>query len=182
MTPVLEGLMQNDFPLTLNHIRRRLGNGNHGAEVVTLGDDGASVTSATHAEVSARIDRLARVLQGLGVTQGERVATFAWNNQRHFELYFAVPCTGAVLHTLNIRLFEEQITYIVNHAEDRVIFVDDSLVPMLEKLAPSFETVEHYVVMGDPPGGGGGAPPPPPDSPPHAIQRLRRRPRRYPAI
>jgi fatty-acyl-CoA synthase len=150
MTPVLEGLMQNDFPLTLNHIRRRLGNGNHGSEVVTLADDGASVNSVTHAEVSARIDRLARVLQGLGVTQGERVATFAWNNQRHFELYFAVPCTGAVLHTLNIRLFEEQITYIVNHAEDRVIFVDDSLVPMLEKLAPSFETVEHYVIMGNP--------------------------------
>jgi fatty-acyl-CoA synthase len=151
MTPVLEGLMQNDFPLTLNHIRRRLGNGNHGSEVVTLADDGASVNSVTHAEVSARIDRLARVLQGLGVNQGERVATFAWNNQRHFELYFAVPCTGAVLHTLNIRLFEEQITYIVNHAEDRVIFVDDSLVPMLEKLAPSFETVEHYVVMGSQP-------------------------------
>jgi fatty-acyl-CoA synthase len=149
MSAVLEGLMQNDFPLTLNHIRRRLGNGNHGAEVVTLAGDGASVSSATHAEVSARIDRLARVLQGLGVTQGERVATFAWNNQRHFELYFAVPCTGAVLHTLNIRLFEEQITYIVNHAEDRVIFVDDSLVPMLQKLAPSFETVEHYVIMGD---------------------------------
>jgi fatty-acyl-CoA synthase len=151
MTPVLEGLMQNDFPLTLNHIRRRLAHGNHGSEVVTLADDGSSVSSATHAEVSARIDRLARVLQRLGVTQGERVATFAWNNQRHFELYFAVPCTGAVLHTLNIRLFEEQITYIVNHAEDRVIFVDDSLVPMLEKLAPSFETVEHYVIMGDPP-------------------------------
>ncbi len=153
MTPVLEGLMQNDFPLTLNHIRRRLGQGNHGSEVVTLADDGSSVTSATHAEVSARIDRLARVLQRLGVTQGERVATFAWNNQRHFELYFAVPCTGAVLHTLNIRLFEEQITYIVNHAEDRVIFVDASLVPILEKLAPSFETVEHYVIMGDPPTG-----------------------------
>ncbi len=57
------------------------------------------------------------------------MGTFAWNNQRHFELYFAVPCIGAVLHTLNIRLFEEQLTYIVNHAEDRVIFVDDSLVP-----------------------------------------------------
>jgi len=77
------------------------------------------------------------------------VGTFAWNNQRHFELYFAIPCTGAVIHTLNIRLFEEQLTYIVNHAEDKVIFVDDSLVPVLEKLAPSFETVAHYVVMGD---------------------------------
>ncbi len=79
----------------------------------------------------------------------DRVGTFAWNNQRHFELYFAVPCIGAVLHTLNIRLFEEQLTYIVNHAEDKVIFVDDSLVPILEKLAPSFHTVERYVVMGD---------------------------------
>ena len=104
---------------------------------------------ATFAEVSERIDRLARVLERLGVEQGQRIATFAWNNQRHFELYFAIPCVGAVLHTLNIRLFEEQLTYIVNHAEDRVIFVDDSLVPVLEKLAPTFETVEHYVVMGD---------------------------------
>jgi fatty-acyl-CoA synthase len=151
MTQMLEGLMQNDFPLTLNHIRRRLAVGNHGAEVVTLAPDGASVARVSHAEVSARIDRLARALRTLGVEQGERVATFAWNNQRHFELYFAVPCLGAVLHTLNIRLFEEQITYIVNHAEDRIIFVDDSIVPMLERLAPSFEKVEHYVIMGDPP-------------------------------
>ena len=83
------------------------------------------------------------------MSQGDRVATFAWNNQHHLELYFAIPCTGAVLHTLNIRLFEEQLTYIVEHAEDRVIFVDDSLVPVLEKLAPTFSGVEHYVVMGD---------------------------------
>jgi fatty-acyl-CoA synthase len=151
MTQMLEGLMQNDFPLTLNHVRRRLAVGNEGAEVVTLAPDGSSVTRASHADVSARIDRLARALQTLGVEQGERVATFAWNNQRHFELYFAVPCLGAVLHTLNIRLFDEQVSYIVNHAEDRIIFVDDSLVPMLEKLAPSFERVEHYVIMGDPP-------------------------------
>ena len=65
------------------------------------------------------------------------MATFAWNNQRHFECYFAIPCIGAVLHTLNIRLFPEQIAYIINHAEDRVIFVDDSLVPLLEPLAPT---------------------------------------------
>src|SRR6202043_518066 len=85
----------------------------------------------------------------LGVEQGDCVGTFAWNNQRHFELYFAAPCTGAVLHTLNIRLFEEQLAYIVNHAEDKLIFVDDSLVALLEKLAPSFDTVAHFVVMGD---------------------------------
>ncbi|HLM87324.1 MAG TPA: long-chain fatty acid--CoA ligase [Solirubrobacteraceae bacterium] len=152
---MLQGLMQDDFPLTLNHLRGRLARCNHGAEVVTLGADGASVTRASHTEVSLRIDRLAHALRALGVEQGERVGTFAWNNQRHFELYFAVPCIGAVLHTLNIRLFEEQLTYIVNHAEDRVIFVDDSLVPMLAKLAPTFKTVECYVVMGDGEGGTG---------------------------
>jgi fatty-acyl-CoA synthase len=148
MTEMLEGLMQDDFPLTLNHIRQRMRTCNQGAEVVTLNEDG-SVQRASHLELTERIDRLARVLDGLGVRQGERVASFAWNNQRHFELYFAAPCVGAVLHTLNVRLFAEQLTYIVNHAEDKVIFVDDSLVPILEKLAPTFEGVEHYVVMGE---------------------------------
>jgi fatty-acyl-CoA synthase len=148
MTEPLQGLMQDDFQLTLNHIRRRMQTCNLGAEVVTLVEDG-SVARASHEEVAGRVARLARVLERLGVQQGDRVGTFAWNNQRHLELYFAVPCSGAVLHTLNIRLFAEQLTYIVNHAEDRVIFVDDSLVPVLEQLAPTFETVEHYVVMGD---------------------------------
>jgi fatty-acyl-CoA synthase len=148
MSAVLPGLMQDDFPLTLHHIRRRMSTSSPDASVLTLAEPG-SVRRASFAEVSARIDRLARVLESLGVRQGERIATFAWNNQRHFELYFAIPCVGAVLHTLNIRLFEEQLSYIVNHAEDRVIFVDDSLVPVLEKLAPTFDTVEHYVVMGD---------------------------------
>ena len=99
--------------------------------------------------MAERVDRLARVLDRLGVKQGDRVGTFAWNNQRHLELYMAVPCIGAVLHTLNIRLFAEQLTYIVNHAEDGVIFVDDSVVPILQELAPTFEGVRHYVVMGD---------------------------------
>jgi fatty-acyl-CoA synthase len=147
MSGALPGLMQDDFPLTLHHIRRRMGTSSPDASVLTLAQPG-SVERATFTEVSERIDRLARALGRLGVEQGQRVATFAWNNQRHFELYFAIPCVGAVLHTLNIRLFEEQLTYIVNHAQDRVIFVDDSLVPVLEKLAPTFQTVEHYVVMG----------------------------------
>jgi fatty-acyl-CoA synthase len=141
------GLMQDDFPLNLHHIRRRMRDVHPGAEVVTLTAPGV-VERATFGEVSKRVDRLARVLGTLGVQQGDRVGTFAWNNQSHFELYMAVPCVGAVLHTLNIRLFEEQLTYIVNHAQDRVIFVDGSLVPLLEKLAPSFADVEHYVVMG----------------------------------
>jgi fatty-acyl-CoA synthase len=149
MREMLEGLMQDDFPLTLNHLRRRLAKNNDGAEVVTLTADGSTVRRASHAEISERVDRLARALRTLGVQQGERVGTFAWNNQRHFELYFAVPCIGAVLHTLNIRLFEEQLTYIVNHAQDRVIFVDESLVAPLAKLVPTFDGVEYYVVMGD---------------------------------
>jgi fatty-acyl-CoA synthase len=144
----LRGLMQDDFPLTLHHILRRLRSGGPQAEVVTLGEEGVR-TRVSYGESAERIDRLARVLTRLGVQQGDRVGTFAWNNQRHFELYFAIPCVGAVLHTLNIRLFEEQLTFIVNHAEDRVIFVDASLVPLLERLAPSFEGVRNYVVMGE---------------------------------
>ncbi len=136
MTQMLEGLMQNDFELTLNHIRGRLGSCNAGSEVVALRTAEGEVERTSHAELSARIDTLARVLQRLGIEQGDRVATFAWNNLRHLELYFAIPCTGAVLHTLNIRLFEEQLTYIVNHAEDRVIFVDDSVVPILRETRP----------------------------------------------
>jgi fatty-acyl-CoA synthase len=148
MSKSLMGLMQDDFPLNLQHIRRRMRDVHPGAEIVTLNPAGA-VQRATFGEASERIDRLARALGRLGVEPGDRVATFAWNNQRHLELYFAIPCVGAVLHTLNIRLFEEQLTYIVNHAEDKAIFVDDSLVPLLEKLAPSFDNVSHYVVMGD---------------------------------
>jgi fatty-acyl-CoA synthase len=115
--------------------------------VVSLEADGP--VRATYAEVADRVDRLGRVLERLGVGPGDRVATFAWNSQRHFELYMAVPSFGAVLHTLNIRLFPEQVQYIVNHAQDRVIFVDGSLVELLAKLAPGFEGEQQYVVMGD---------------------------------
>ncbi len=147
MTEKLQGLMQDDFPLTLHHLLRRIRSCHPHGRVVTLTD--AGTVSASYGEVAERVDRLARVLGQLGIEQGDRVGTFAWNNQRHLELYFAVPCVGAVLHTLNIRLFEEQLTYIVNHAEDRVIFVDDSLVPLLEPLVASLENVEHFIVMGD---------------------------------
>jgi fatty-acyl-CoA synthase len=150
MTEPLMGLMQDDFPLNLQHVRCRMRDVHPQAEVVTLTGDGQGTVRATYGEISARVDRLARALGRLGVEPGDRVGTFAWNNQRHFELYMAVPCVGAVLHTLNVRLFAEQLVYIVNHAEDRVIFVDDSLVPVLEELAPQLPAVEHYIVMGDP--------------------------------
>ncbi len=144
---MLQGLMQDDFQLTLHHPLHRMRSVHPSSEVVTLTDEG--VVRASYGEVAERVDRLARVLDKLGVKQGERVGTFAWNNQRHLELYMAVPCIGAVLHTLNIRLFAEQITYIVNHAQDGVIFVDDSVVPLLEPLVSTFEGVRHFVVMGD---------------------------------
>ncbi len=139
--------MQNDFPLTLQHARRQMRDCHPSAQVATLTPEGT--VRASFGEVCERVDRLARVLERLGIEQGDRVGTFAWNNQRHFELYMAIPCVGAVLHTLNIRLFAEQLTYIVNHAEDRVIFVDDSVVPLLEPLAPTFEGVRNFIVMGD---------------------------------
>jgi fatty-acyl-CoA synthase len=143
----LMGLMQDDFPLNLHHLRRRMISCHPDAQVATLTEQG--VVRARFGEISQRVDRLARVLAQLGVERGDRVGTFAWNNQRHFELYMAVPCYGAVLHTLNIRLFAEQLTYIVAHAQDEVIFVDDSLVPILEQLASSLPGVRHYIVMGD---------------------------------
>jgi acyl-CoA synthetase (AMP-forming)/AMP-acid ligase II len=144
---MLEGLMQDDFPLTLQYVRRRMRSAGQRAEVVTLTDDGR--VRASFGEVCERIDRLARALGRLDIEPGDRVATFAWNSQRHLELYFAIPCIGAVLHTLNIRLFAEQVGYTVNHARDKVIFVDDSLVPLLEPLAPTLRSVRNFVVMGD---------------------------------
>jgi fatty-acyl-CoA synthase len=151
---MIEGLVQHDHPLTIQHILNRMRRVYGDSEVVTLTDSGKE--RASYAEVAGRVDRLCRALESLGVKEGDRVATFAWNSQRHLELYMAVPCMGAVLHMVNIRLFPEQLIYIVNHAEDKVVFVDDSLAPPLAKLADSFETVERFVVMGD--GDDGGLP------------------------
>src|SRR3954449_2746100 len=145
---VLEGLMQNDYPLTVGHVLDRVRRFGADSEVVTLKGQG-DVRRARYPEVAARTDGLAAGLAKLGIGQGDRVGTFMWNNQEHFEAYLAVPSMGAVLNTVNIRLFPEQVVYIVNHAKDRVIFVDDSLVEVLEKVAPEFESVEHIVVGGD---------------------------------
>src|SRR4051794_16388960 len=145
---MLEGLMQHDHPLTLQHVLWRLRTMNGDGEVVTLtGPDGGD--RIRYSELVERVDRLAAALKALGVQQGDRVATFAWNTQRHLELYLAVPCIGAVLHTLNVRLFPEQLTYIANHAKDKLVFVDDCLVETLAKVAPDFETVERFIVLGD---------------------------------
>ena len=144
---MLEGLVQHDYQLTIQHVRARMRDVFADSEVVT--QEAGGRRRATFADVVARADRLAGALRRLGVEPGDRVATFAWNTQEHLEAYLAVPCMGAVLHTLNIRLFEEQLTYITNHARDRVVIVEESLVPVLERVAGTFETVEHFVVVGD---------------------------------
>ena len=143
---MLESTMQ-DFPLTIAMILQH-GRTVHGdSEVVTF--EGDSSRRASFVEVAGRAEQLAAALQRLGIEPGDRVGTFQWNTQEHLEAYLAVPTMGAVLHTLNIRLFPEQLTYVVNHAEDRVVIVDDTLIPLLANVAPDLKTVEHYVVVGE---------------------------------
>ena len=136
-----------DFPLTITSIFRHGRSVYGGSEVVTF--EGESCRRASFADVAERTDRLAAALARLGVGEGDRVGTFAWNTQEHLEAYFAVPSMGAVLHTLNIRLFPEQLTYVVNHAEDKVVLVDATLVPLLAKVAKDLKTVEHFVLIGE---------------------------------
>jgi fatty-acyl-CoA synthase len=136
-----------DGPLVVSGILRR-GQAAYGdSEVTTLGPQG--YRSATFAEVGARAERLAKALRRLGVEGDDRVATFAWNDQEHLEAYLAVPSMGAVLHTLNIRLFPEQLAYVVNHAEDRVVIVDGSIAPLFARVREQCKTVEHVVVVGE---------------------------------
>jgi fatty-acyl-CoA synthase len=139
--------MQNDFGLTLQHLRRRMTAVHPEAEVVTSRPRGSE--RASFAATALRVDRLADALGRIGVRPGDRVGTFAWNNRRHFELYLAVPGAGAVLHTINVRLHADQIRHIVNHAGDRVIFVQDSLAPALAEIVADLDGVERFVIMGD---------------------------------
>jgi fatty-acyl-CoA synthase len=136
-----------DRPLTVATILR------HGAAVfsdstvVTVGEDGSR--RASFGEVAERSHRLANALSSLGVKGDARVGTFMWNNQEHLEAYLAIPSMGAVLHTLNIRLFPEQVVYIANHAEDEVVIVDSSLIPLLARVLPELKTVRAVLVAGD---------------------------------
>src|SRR3974390_1742117 len=126
-----ESTMQ-DFPLTIASVLTHGGRVFGTAECVTWTDDGPRRT--TYGAIAANAHRLAHALAKLGVQPGERVGTFMWNSSEHMEAYLAIPSMGAVLHTLNIRLFPEQLSYIINHAEDKVIIVDDSLVPLLARV------------------------------------------------
>ena len=152
----LPGLMQQT-PLTLHTIFQRMRTIHGDGEVVSVSGSGTdrAVHRTTYAEVAERALRLARVLRDdLGVRPGDRVATFAYNSHRHLELYWAVPLVGAVLHTVNIRLFSDQIAYIVDHAGDRIVFADRTCGDQLGDVAPKLDSVERYVAMGDGPGDG----------------------------
>jgi fatty-acyl-CoA synthase len=142
----MDGLMQ-DFPLTLPHFHARAERLYADKGVVTVTAGGK--VRETYGEWAERTRRLGGVLDALGISADGRVGTFGWNTARHLELYFAAPCSGRVLHALNIRLFPDQLVYVANHAEDEVVFVDRSLAKLVWPLLDKFETVRHIVVMDD---------------------------------
>ena len=141
----MQGLMM-DYPLTIDRILEHANKMYPHKQIATKCPNG-SLHRYTYANLYERTKRLANVLGSLGVESGDRVGTFAWNNYQHLELYYAVPGSGAVLHTLNIRLSPEQLVYIVNHAEDKVVFIDATLLPLFEKVAEEIDCVQHYVLF-----------------------------------
>jgi fatty-acyl-CoA synthase len=136
-----------DAPLNLRHFLWRATALFPKKEIVTRREK--DVHRYTYGDWGKRVAQLAHGLRELGVKPGDRVGTFAWNNARHLELYFAISCSGAVLHTLNVRLFPEHLQFIIEDAEDKVIFVDQSVLPALEKLAGKMPTVKQFVCMAD---------------------------------
>jgi fatty-acyl-CoA synthase len=140
--------MMDDFPLTLGHLLARARDYFPTAEVVSRCGDGV-ITRESFAELYRRAARLASALTRLGVGRGTRVATLAWNHHRHLEAYLAVPCMGAVLHTLNLRLHPTELGYIARHAGDEVLIVDRSLLPLYEKFAHEVSSIRHVIVIPD---------------------------------
>ncbi len=142
---MIDGLMM-DFPLTLTHFLRRARDffGHH--EIVSRKAD-KSLARVSYAEFYKRCARLAHALRRLGVARGDRVATLAWNHAGHLEAYLGVPCMGAVVHTLNLRLSPDELGYIAAHAEDKVLLVDASLLPLFEKFREKVPSIRHVLVF-----------------------------------
>jgi fatty-acyl-CoA synthase len=142
----MDGLMMNT-PLTTNYI---LEYGNRvfpHKKIITKNPDG-SMHRYTYHDMYKRSMKLANALVNkLNIKSSDRIATFAWNHYQHIELYYGIPATGAICHPLNLRLSVDQITYIVNHAEDKVIFVDATLLPLFERVAHNSKTIKHYVLL-----------------------------------
>lgn len=143
----MQGLMM-DIPLLISSIMRHADRNHGGREIVSVTGDNP-LHRYTFNDCFARTRRLANALERLGAGADARIATLAWNDYRHMELYFGVSCSGRVCHTINPRLFEEQLVYIINHAEDEFIFVDVMFVGLLEKIADQCPGVKGFVVMTD---------------------------------
>ena len=141
----MKGLIM-DYPLTVTSLMRHVQAQHGGSEVFSLTVENPAHRT-TYAEIIGRCAKLANALRRLGLNEGDRVATLAWNDYRHMELYYAISSMGGVLHTINPRLFPEQLQYIVNHAEDRYVFFDPLLLPLMEKLHGAFATVEAFVLL-----------------------------------
>ena len=141
------GLMQN-HPLLVSSLIEHAGSAHPDTEVISRSGEGA-IHRRTYADIGRRSRQLANALTGLGVEQGQRIGTLAWNNCRHLELFFAVSGMGAVLHTVNPRLFPIQLEYIINHAEDQYLFFDLCFMPLLEQIAPQLTTVKAFIAMTD---------------------------------
>ena len=141
------GLMQ-DRPLLIQQIIEHAAL-NHGDTAIVSRRVEGDIHRYTYRDAHRRARQVAEALIALGIQPGDRIGTLAWNGYRHFELYYGISGMGAVCHTINPRLFPEQIVYIVNHAEDRLLFVDLNLLPAVEKLLPQLGTVRHVVAMTD---------------------------------
>lgn len=136
-----------DTPLTLTQMLERAERYFPKKEIISRTSSG--IFRYTYKDMGNRTRALASALKKLGVKKGDRVGTFAWNHHRHLEAYFAIPSIGAVLHTINIRLPGEHLAYVINHAEDKILFVDAELLPAFEKLKDYLQTVEAIIVMSD---------------------------------
>lgn len=141
------GLMQ-DRPLLISQLIEHAAQNHGDTEIVSRTVEGP-IHRYTYRDARLRSKKVAEALLGLGIKMGDRIGTLAWNGYRHFELYYGISGMGAVCHTINPRLFPEQIVYIVNHAEDQLLFVDLNLLPAVEKLLPQLKTVRHVVAMTD---------------------------------
>ena len=141
------GLMQ-DRPLLISSLIEHANAFHPDAEIVSRTVEGP-IHRCTYGDIARRAKQMAKALVALGVAPGDRIATLAWNGYRHMELYYGVSGMGAVLHTINPRLFPEQITYIANHAEDQYLFFDLTFAPLIEKLGPLMKSVKGFVAMTD---------------------------------
>ena len=141
----MQGLMM-DRPLLVSGLIEHAERFHGGTEIVSKTVEGA-VHRYGYRDAHSRAKRVAKALSALGVGMHDRVGTLAWNSYRHFEIYYGVAGSGAVIHTINPRLFPEQIVYIANHAEDKVVFYDTTFQPLVEKLRPQVKTVQHWIPL-----------------------------------